>query len=108
MHYSDRLVYDHPEVPRKMNDARFDETEDGVQSLSEANIEVLEQIKNFIPPVIIKCDETTGFYMEAAQDIPSLTLICEYVGQVRTAYQAQTSTNDSIMELLSSKVGTNG
>lgn len=46
--------------------------------------------------------------MEAAQDIPSLTLICEYVGQVRTAYQARTSTNDSIMELLSAKVGING
>ena len=102
MQYTHRLVYDHPEVPRTMNNAKFDEaeTDGGVQILSEANQEILEQIPHYVPPVIIKSDDVTGFYMEAAQDIPSLTLLCEYVGQVRTAFQSRTSTNDSIMELL--------
>lgn len=79
-------MYDHPEVPRTINNANLDEAEGGVQILSERNIEVLENLPFHCPPVLIKSDDQTGFYVEAAQDIPALTLICEYIGQVRTAY----------------------
>jgi hypothetical protein len=38
--------------------------------------------ENCFPPVEIKYDFEleTGFYVEAIQDIPALTLICEYTG----------------------------
>ena len=98
MKYTHRLVYDHPDVPKSMNNAAF---EGEVQTLSEENQAILEQIPSHVPPILIKTSEITGFYVEAAQDIPSLTLLCEYAGQVRTAFQTRTSTNDSIMELLS-------
>ena len=41
-----------------------------------------------------------GFFCEAATAIPSLTLIAEYVGAVRTERQVLFSENDSIMNLL--------
>lgn len=37
MKYTHRLVYDHPSVPRSMNNADLDDTEGGVQGLSEEN-----------------------------------------------------------------------
>ena len=41
-----------------------------------------------------------GFHVEAAVDLPDLSLICEYLGEVRTSRQTVFNTNDSIMELL--------
>lgn len=41
-----------------------------------------------------------GFYVKAACDMPELTLIAEYFGEVRTEEQIENSKNDSIMELL--------
>ena len=77
MKYANQLVYDDPQVPRTMNNASL---EGGVQDLSERNIQVLEKLPLYCPPVFIRSDELTGFYVEAAQDIPALTLICEYIG----------------------------
>ncbi len=49
---------------------------------------------------MIKYDAAQGFYVEAAVDLPDLTLICEYIGEVRTNRHCVFNTNDSIMELL--------
>ena len=38
--------------------------------------------------------------METAVDLPDLTLICEYIAEVRTNRQCVFNINDSIMELL--------
>ena len=48
----------------------------------------------------MKHDPRQGFYIIAAQDIPELSLLAEYLGQVRTDGQTRFDTNDSIMELL--------
>ncbi len=54
-----------------------------------------------MPPVIINFDEKQGFFVKAAVDIPELTLIAEYCGEVRTEIQTKDyPNNDSIMELL--------
>ena len=45
-------------------------------------------------------DPIQGFYVAAADDLPELTLIAEYLGQVRTDMQTRLDVNDSIMELL--------
>jgi hypothetical protein len=50
--------------------------------------------------LLIKHDVNQGFYVESAIDLPDLTLICEYIGEVRTNRHCVFNTNDSIMELL--------
>ena len=59
-----------------------------------------------LPPLIMKYDSMQGFYVEAAQDLPELTLLAEYLGQVRTDKQTKFDPNDSIMELLSAPMPT--
>ena len=49
--------------------------------------------------MIIKYSKSCGFFVTAAQDIASLTLICEYVGEVRKS--SDLIQNDSVMELVS-------
>ena len=57
-----------------------------------------------LPPIIIKYSQLQGYYVVAAQAIPALTLICEYVGQVFTHKQVHEREdyrkNDSIMEII--------
>lgn len=53
-----------------------------------------------LPPVILKHEHAQGFFVEAAIDLPELSLICEYLGEVRTTRQCVFNSNDSIMELL--------
>lgn len=53
-----------------------------------------------LPPVEIKSCPIRGYYVIAATAIPSLTLIAEYVGAVRTQRQTLFSNNDSIMNFL--------
>ena len=48
----------------------------------------------------MKYDNCQGFYIKAAVDLPELTLLAEYLGQVRTDELTRFDTNDSIMELL--------
>jgi hypothetical protein len=53
-----------------------------------------------LPPVLIKYEDKQGFFVESAVDMPDLTLLCEYIGEVRTNRQCVFNNNDSIMELL--------
>ena len=57
-------------------------------------------MQGHLPPLFLRHDAIQGFYVEAACDLPELTLIAEYLGQVRTCAQTINDTNDSIMELL--------
>lgn len=50
--------------------------------------------------MILKHHPQAGFYVEAAQDLKELTVLCEYAGEVRTCRQMIFDKNDSIMELL--------
>lgn len=58
---------------------------------------------NLLPPVVLTADERQGFYVVAATDLPELTLLAEYLGEVRTDKQTINDPNDSIMELLCCK-----
>lgn len=60
------------------------------------------QEKLILPPVIIKKDKTKGYVVYADEYIPSLTIICEYLGQVVLTRDILFDKNDSIMELLRS------
>ena len=51
-------------------------------------------------PVIVEEDKNQGFIVRADEDIPRLTLISEYVGQVDFARNRVFDKNDSIMDLL--------
>ena len=84
-----------------MNNSQFDSQK--VQKLSSANFSVLNSIAHEVPPVLINYSSIAGFSVTAALEIEPLTLICEYVGEVRTAEQTENSTNDSIFQLLSAE-----
>ena len=43
----------------------------------------MQKIKKQLPPVLIHSDPICGMGVKAAETIESLTLICEYVGEVR-------------------------
>jgi hypothetical protein len=51
-------------------------------------------------PVIVEEDKIQGFVVRADEDIPRLTLISEYVGEVDFARNRVFDKNDSIMDLL--------
>jgi len=51
-------------------------------------------------PVVVEEDKLQGFVVRADEDIPRLTLIAEYVGQVDYARNRVFDKNDSIMDLL--------
>ena len=103
MRYASNLVYDHPKVPQSMNKPA--ELEPRLQKLDKESEAVLLQFRaretqGVLPPVIMHHDPIQGFYVAAARDLPELTLIAEYLGQVRTDMQTRLDVNDSIMELL--------
>ena len=63
-----------------------------MQKLDKPSEKVLRQHREreqrgLLPPVLLKYSKVTGFYVEAATDIPELTLLGEYLGQVRTDSQ---------------------
>lgn len=83
--YATSLVYDSPDCPETFNDPSLE----NVQKLDkEYNDKVYELRKRekagILPPLKLKYDPNQGFYVEAAIDIQDLTLICEYLGEVRT------------------------
>lgn len=82
MQYTNKLIYD-LKVPQKNNNAKL---ESNLQKLTNDNLKVLNQFRqlNRLPPVIIEHDSNQGFYVKAACDIPELTLIAEYCGEVKT------------------------
>ena len=105
MNYTTEQVYDHPKVPAQMNNPG--ELEPKLQKLDKESERVLREFRKreqqgFLPPVILKTDPICGFYVEAASDLPELTLLAEYLGQVRTDKQTWHDKNDSIMELMCS------
>lgn len=50
--------------------------------------------------MLTQYSSSMGFYCVAAENMPELTLLAEYCGEVRTEEQILNSKNDSIMELL--------
>lgn len=82
------------------------ELEPRLQKLDKVSEEILRQhrereLQGILPPLTMKYDAIQGFFIEAACNLPELTLVAEYFGQVRTDLLIQDETNDSIMELLS-------
>jgi hypothetical protein len=101
--YTTVQVFDSPDCPPAKNDPKLEKTL--IQTLTKDNndaiYELREREKNgILPPVYIRYDPMQGFFVEAAIDLPDLSLICEYLGEVRTSRQTVFNKNDSIMELL--------
>lgn len=70
-----------------MNDPDRETTK--IQTLTKENNDAIyalreRELKGILPPVILRHDPSQGFYVEAAVDLPDLSLICEYLGEVRT------------------------
>jgi hypothetical protein len=104
--YTTKLVYDSPACSSVMNDPP--NLEPKLQKLDAENKRVLELFRDrenqgLLPPVILQSDSRQGFFVIAATDLPELTLLAEYLGQVRTDKQTANDPNDSIMELLCCK-----
>lgn len=83
MTYTADLVYDDLDVPETMNQPQL--LEPKVQKLNKASQSVLHAFRGrekagFLPPLILRHDERQGFYVEAACDMPELTLVAEYLG----------------------------
>eukprot|EP00347_Sterkiella_histriomuscorum_P019555 403341187 len=100
--YANKQIYDDPLCLESKNNINL---EPNVQKLVKENIESVQQLRRreelgILPPLILKHDQNQGFYVEAAQDLQDLTLLCEYAGEVRTLRQTIFDKNDSIMELL--------
>lgn len=101
MTYVTELIYDSPDCPSSKNDPSLEK----VQTLSKENNQAIYDLRHketsgILPPLLLRHAPSQGFYVEAAADLPELTLICEYLGEVRTCRQCLFSANDSIMELL--------
>jgi hypothetical protein len=86
-----------------LNNAEF---EPALQHLSKENQRQLRKFREIrtLPPVILKHSDKVGFDCVAACDLPELTLLCEYLGDVKTDREISQSEelqkNDSIMGLL--------
>jgi hypothetical protein len=73
--------------------------------MSASNLRIFKLFKSMTregnyPPCLLEQDKIQGFVVRALQSIPTLTLICEYVGDVDFLRNRVFDTNDSIMELL--------
>lgn len=104
MTYCSELQYDSL-CPKEMNDAQL--REPNLQTITKENQKVLYNFRalNKLPPVLINHTTNAGFEVRAAADLPELTILCEYIGEVKTEKMCVNSpslfNNDSIMELLS-------
>lgn len=73
--------------------------------MDQQNLELFNKFKemtrngNYAPVNVIE-DKLQGFIVQAAENIPSRTLIAEYVGEVDFARNRLFDKNDSIMDLL--------
>ena len=73
--------------------------------MNKDNILIFTQFKEMTRkgeyvPVLLEEDLQQGFVVKADDDIPDLTLIAEYVGEVDLARNRLFDQNDSIMDLL--------
>lgn len=79
--------------------------EANLQKMDKDTLKVFYEFKersrqgNYVP-VMIEPDKTQGFFVRANEDIPEMTLISEYVGDVDFARNRIFDKNDSIMDLL--------
>lgn len=99
--FSDDLVY--LEVNQQANDAS---KEPGVMQISEYNKKIYYHVKtktrlgNY-PGLEVVRDEKQGLIVNASEDIPMNTLLCEYSGEVTSLRKVFfDESNDSIMELI--------
>jgi len=73
--------------------------------MDKVNIEIFCKFKEMTrngnyPPVMVEEDKNQGFIVRADENIPKMTLIAEYVGEVDFARNRVFDKNDSIMDLL--------
>ena len=72
-----------------MNDAKLDPNLTKLTKENEAQVLKLRERESLgeLPPVLLDYDEKMGFNVVAAVDIPNLTILSEYCGEVRTSKQ---------------------
>ncbi len=100
--FDDDLYYDEIETFAHHNNSSF---EPGIQKVSDYNLNIYRKFKertreaNY-PALEIIDDEKQGFVVKATDEIPILTLLCEYSGEVHFARKKLFDSNDSIMDLI--------
>lgn len=102
--FNDDLCFPNDNCKESMNNAL---KEPGVQEISDYNKKIYYKFKEMSRKaeycaLEILLDEVQGFVVKATADIPNLTLICEYTGEVCLARDKLFDKNDSIMELIKS------
>lgn len=100
--FDDDLRFSNPRCPPQSNDSSL---EPNLQKISKMNYLIFQRFKELTrqgqyAPIRIEEDKIQGFIVRATEDIPSNTLICEYVGDVDFARNRIFDKNDSIMDLL--------
>lgn len=100
--FDDDLRFSNPRCPPSTNDASL---EPNLQKINLVNYQIFVQFKalsreGLYPPIRIEQDKVQGFIVRALENIPVLTLISEYVGEVDYARNRVFDKNDSIMDLL--------
>jgi hypothetical protein len=101
-HYSEELVYKN-EVLVSMNNANLDIDE--VTTLSKNNLKLFKEYKENLkqgvyPPVEVVYDSSIGFMVRALANIKRHTIVTEYVGEVTTVDKIDSTSSDSLMNLL--------
>jgi [histone H3]-lysine27 N-methyltransferase len=101
--FDDDLHYPCAECPSTMNTV---ELEPNIQKLSERNLKTFLKFKEwtrqgYYAPVTVINHPQQGACVQATIDIPNLTLLCEYVGDVLPVRHVLfEQSNDSIMDLI--------
>eukprot|EP00743_Colponemidia_sp_Colp-15_P006939 GILK01007488.1.p1 GENE.GILK01007488.1~~GILK01007488.1.p1 ORF type:complete len:364 (+),score=60.91 GILK01007488.1:90-1181(+) len=104
MLFDDDLSYPFEHCPERLNDSR---EEPSMQTLDENNHKVFMRFKEFsrradYAPLLVVNDPDQGYVVEAAEDIPDLTLIAEYAGEVDTVRNRIDDNVDDMMDLIRS------
>lgn len=100
--FDDDLRYSNPACGPEKN---LGVLESSLQKMDKDTLKIFNEFKgmsrqgNYVP-VMIEPDKTQGFFVKALEDIPEMTLISEYVGDVDFARNRIFDKNDSIMDLL--------
>lgn len=100
--FSDDLVFLDKDCPIELNNSLL---EPSIQKMSLYNTQIFKKFKmqsrkGEYGPIKIIDDSIQKFVVQATDDIPTNTIICEYAGEVTLIRKKLFAENDSIMDLI--------
>lgn len=100
--FCDDLVYIDKDCPAELNNSLL---EPSIQKISSYNTQIFKKFKiqsrkGEYGPVKVIDDSIQKFVVQATDDIPMNTIICEYAGEVTLLRKKLFAENDSIMDLI--------